>query len=69
MDGTVGKDLPLEDWATNYENPPPFLTEEVRFEWIKTLDGVALGSDAFVPFRDNVNRAKQVCGRKHNDYK
>ena len=45
--GTVGKDMPLEDWAANYENPAPFLTEEERSEWIKTLDGVALG--CFLP--------------------
>lgn len=57
--GTVGKDMPVDAWAANYENPPPFFTEEERSEWIKTLDGVALSSDAFFPFRDNVDRARQ----------
>lgn len=57
--GTVGKDMEVSAWEANYENPPPFFTEQERVDWIKQLDGVALSSDAFFPFRDNVDRAKQ----------
>jgi phosphoribosylaminoimidazolecarboxamide formyltransferase/IMP cyclohydrolase len=57
--GTVGKDMPVSAWEANYENAPAFLTEEECAAWIKQLDGVALSSDAFFPFRDNVDRAKQ----------
>ncbi|CAG7733420.1 unnamed protein product [Allacma fusca] len=57
--GTVGKDMPVSAWEANYDNAPAFFTEEERADWIKTLDGVALSSDAFFPFRDNVDRAKQ----------
>ncbi len=38
--------------------PEPFTLEEQR-EYLKTKDGVALGSDAFFPFYDNIERAKK----------
>ena len=38
--------------------PEPFTREEKR-AWLGTLDGVALGSDAFFPFGDNIERAKR----------
>lgn len=58
--GTVGKDMETEAWKANYENAPPLFTEKEREEWIKQLKGVSLSSDAFFPFRDNVDRAFQV---------
>ena len=36
--------------------PQPF-TKEERLEYLKTTDGVSLGSDAFFPFSDNIERA------------
>lgn len=38
------------------EKPEPFTREE-RQAWLQTLTGVALGSDAFFPFGDNIERA------------
>jgi len=35
----------------------PALTPEDRRAWIEGLIGVALSSDAFFPFRDNIDRA------------
>ncbi|MCI8869994.1 MAG: phosphoribosylaminoimidazolecarboxamide formyltransferase [Lawsonibacter sp.] len=35
------------------------LTREEKAEWIAGLSGVTLGSDAFFPFGDNVERARQ----------
>jgi phosphoribosylaminoimidazolecarboxamide formyltransferase / IMP cyclohydrolase len=32
---------------------------DARRQWLATLHGVTLGSDAFIPFRDNVDRAAQ----------
>jgi len=58
--GTVGKDMEVSAWESNYDNPPRLFTEEERVEWIKKLDGVALSSDAFFPFRDNIDRARQT---------
>lgn len=49
-----------ETWKGMYEIAPPFLTPEQRKTWIAELKGVALSSDAFFPFRDNVDRASQV---------
>ena len=38
--------------------PAPFTREEQR-AYLDTIDGVALGSDAFFPFSDNIERAKK----------
>ena len=40
------------------EKPAPFTREEQR-AYLDTIDGVALGSDAFFPFGDNIERAKK----------
>lgn len=37
--------------------PEPFTAEEIR-AYLKTIDGVSLGSDAFFPFDDNIERAR-----------
>ncbi|MBP7561568.1 MAG: phosphoribosylaminoimidazolecarboxamide formyltransferase [Armatimonadetes bacterium] len=36
---------------------PPVLTDEERAEWLSSRGDVALSSDAFFPFRDNIDRA------------
>lgn len=59
VNGTVGKDMTETMWAAMYETVPSQLTDEDRAEWKGKLSGVALGSDAFFPFRDNVDRARQ----------
>lgn len=38
------------------EKPAPF-TKEEKAQWHKEMDNVALGSDAFFPFEDNIERA------------
>lgn len=38
------------------EKPEPFTREEKR-SWLETMKGVTLGSDAFFPFSDNIERA------------
>ena len=35
------------------------LTQKEKNDWIAKLSGVTLGSDAFFPFGDNVERARQ----------
>lgn len=60
VNGTIGKDMNETTWAAMYETVPSLLTDEDRAEWKGKLSGVALGSDAFFPFRDNVDRARQV---------
>ncbi|XP_073942825.1 bifunctional purine biosynthesis protein ATIC-like [Choristoneura fumiferana] len=62
VNGTVGTDMPLEQWNALFEGKAPApLTEQERDEWLQKLDKVALASDAFFPFRDNIDRAVQ-CG-------
>jgi phosphoribosylaminoimidazolecarboxamide formyltransferase / IMP cyclohydrolase len=39
------------------DEPPRRLTREEKRSWLDQLTDVALGSDAFIPFRDNVDRA------------
>jgi phosphoribosylaminoimidazolecarboxamide formyltransferase/IMP cyclohydrolase len=39
--------------------PPQKLTVRDKREWLQGLNGVALGSDAYFPFRDNIDRAAQ----------
>lgn len=41
-----------------YVKPEPFTNEEKRL-YLDTLSGVCLGSDAFFPFGDNIERAKR----------
>ena len=38
------------------ERPEPISRDE-RAAWMSTFDGVCLSSDAFIPFRDNIDRA------------
>ncbi|XP_063707254.1 bifunctional purine biosynthesis protein ATIC [Culicoides brevitarsis] len=58
VNGTVGKDMPMSQFAAMFDTVPEFLTEQERVEWCSKLTGVCLGSDAFFPFRDNIDRAK-----------
>lgn len=46
-------------WEQFFKVKPEPLTREEKKEWLKTLNGVALGSDAFFPFGDNIERAKR----------
>lgn len=60
VNGTVGKDMPFAQFEAMFEEVPPQLTEAEKTAWLKELNGVALGSDAFFPFRDNIDRARLV---------
>ena len=46
-------------WEQFFTVKPEVFTREERKEWLKNMDGVALGSDAFFPFGDNIERAKR----------
>ena len=47
----------LEIWKSRFVEVPPPLTSSEKREWLDGLRGVALSSDAFFPFRDNIDRA------------
>ncbi len=44
-------------WEKFFTYKPDPMTAEERREWLKGLSGVTLGSDAFIPFSDNIERA------------
>ena len=44
-------------WQQFFKEKPEVLTMEEKKEWIARNTGVALGSDAFFPFGDNIERA------------
>ena len=44
-------------WQQFFTTKPEPLTREEKKAWLKELKGVALGSDAFFPFGDNIERA------------
>ncbi|MBR4942036.1 MAG: phosphoribosylaminoimidazolecarboxamide formyltransferase [Clostridia bacterium] len=44
-------------WQTLFTECPPVFTAEEKKAYLATKTGVALGSDAFFPFSDNIDRA------------
>ena len=44
-------------WQLFFKERPEPLTPEEKRQWLSELRGVALGSDAFFPFGDNIERA------------
>ena len=44
-------------WEKNFAVRPQPFTREEKKEYLKTVTGVSLGSDAFFPFSDNIERA------------
>ena len=46
-------------WQTLFSQKPAVLTAQEKQTWLKTLTQVSLGSDAFFPFSDNIDRAAQ----------
>ena len=47
------------EWQRVFTEQPEQLTRQERAEWIATQSGVTVGSDAFFPFGDNVERARK----------
>ena len=46
-------------WEAVVREKPPVFTREEKRAWLDQLTGVSLGSDAFFPFGDNIDRAKK----------
>lgn len=47
------------EWERVFKVKPEVFTEEEKRAWLDTMSDVALGSDAFFPFGDNIERAKK----------
>ncbi len=50
-------------WESFFIEKPEALTREEKKEWLAKMNDVSLGSDAFFPFGDNIERARKsgVC--------
>ncbi|MEK8130948.1 phosphoribosylaminoimidazolecarboxamide formyltransferase [Paenibacillus filicis] len=46
-------------WEAAFDEIPARLSREEKREWLGKLQGVSYGSDAFLPFRDNLDRASR----------
>ena len=46
-------------WEAVFTEKPALFTREEKRAWLDQMTGVALGSDAFFPFGDNIDRAKK----------
>ena len=46
-----------DNWKRVFTEKPPVFTKEEKANWLATQKDVALGSDAFFPFGDNIERA------------
>jgi phosphoribosylaminoimidazolecarboxamide formyltransferase/IMP cyclohydrolase len=44
-------------WQRIFAEKPEVFTKEEKRAWLDQADGVSLGSDAFFPFSDNIERA------------
>ncbi|MFO7612800.1 MAG: phosphoribosylaminoimidazolecarboxamide formyltransferase [Clostridia bacterium] len=50
-------------WEEFFDEVPEQLSDGEKAEWIAKMDGVSFGSDAFFPFRDNIDRAYRSGAR------
>ncbi len=63
IDNYIGEDYMdvLEEgaWQRIFKVKPEIFTREEKRAWLDKMEDVALGSDAFFPFSDNIERAKR----------
>lgn len=52
-------DIQRPVWEDLFETVPEPLTRDEKEEFLKTLTGVSMASDAFFPFRDNIDHASK----------
>ena len=58
--GDIPEDVIGDDvWAETFTVQPAPLTAEEKKAWLSKVTNVALGSDAFFPFGDNIERARR----------
>jgi len=57
-------EVELAEWRTLFTEVPDKLTAEEKTEFFRTFDGIVYSSDAFIPFRDNIDRAA-ACGTRY----
>jgi phosphoribosylaminoimidazolecarboxamide formyltransferase/IMP cyclohydrolase len=50
----------MKQMLSGLKDTPEPITRDERMEWIKSFDDICLSSDAFIPFRDNIDRASRT---------
>jgi len=50
----------MEQMLSGLKDTPEPISRGERTEWINTFDNICLSSDAFIPFRDNIDRASRT---------
>jgi phosphoribosylaminoimidazolecarboxamide formyltransferase/IMP cyclohydrolase len=53
-------EIEYQDWCQKFVTVPPALTELEKKIHLSHLTGVSMASDAFFPFRDNIDHASKV---------
>ena len=49
----------LRTWQSQFRRPVEALSPTEKGEWLTKLEGISLSSDAFFPFRDNIDQASK----------
>ena len=49
----------LRTWQSQFSRPVEALSPTEKGEWLAKLEGISLSSDAFFPFRDNIDQASK----------
>jgi phosphoribosylaminoimidazolecarboxamide formyltransferase/IMP cyclohydrolase len=49
--------MELKEWKTLFDVIPEKLSQEEKAQWISGFEGISYSSDAFFPFKDNIDRA------------
>jgi phosphoribosylaminoimidazolecarboxamide formyltransferase/IMP cyclohydrolase len=63
IDQYLREDLTLKEeerWGQMFEKIPARLTPAQKRAWLDQLHDICFGSDAYIPFRDNIDRAYQT---------
>ena len=56
-------ELEYNEWKNLFEKIPDPLLPEEKIEFLKQVDNVCLASDAFFPFRDNIDHSSKIGTR------
>ena len=46
--------------ALSFTTPVPLLPANTKAAWLESLAGVTMGSDGYIPFRDNIDQAASI---------
>ena len=57
QDDEESPDRVIRNWQSLFTQKPTLLSRAEKSAWLRNLRGVSLGSDAFFPFDDNIERA------------